>query len=87
MATHPRILAWKIPWTEKPGRLQSMELQRVGHNLATKQQQQLNLMIQLLNPILFLSSHITLLTQLVLFFSHTSQLVGSQFPDQGIAPW
>ena len=64
-----------------------MELQRVGHNLATKQQQQLNLMIQLLNPILFLSSRITLLTQLVLFFSHTSQLVGSQFPDQGIAPW
>ena len=27
MATHPSILAWKIPWTEEPGRLQSMELQ------------------------------------------------------------
>ena len=29
MATHSSTLAWKIPWTEKPGRLQSMELQRV----------------------------------------------------------
>ena len=35
MATHSSILAWKIPWTEKPGRLQSMESQGVGHNLAT----------------------------------------------------
>ena len=32
MATHPRILAWRIPWTEEPGGLQSMGLQRVGHN-------------------------------------------------------
>ena len=32
MATHSSTLAWKIPWTEKPGRLQSMGLQRVGHN-------------------------------------------------------
>ena len=31
-ATHSSILAWKIPWTEGPGRLQSMGLQRVGHN-------------------------------------------------------
>ena len=31
-ATHSSILAWKIPWTEKPGGLQSMGLQRVGHN-------------------------------------------------------
>ena len=29
MATHSSILAWKIPWTEEPGGLQSMELQRV----------------------------------------------------------
>ena len=29
MATHSSILAWKIPWTEEPGRLQSMGLQRV----------------------------------------------------------
>ena len=32
MATHSSILAWRIPWTEEPGRLQSMELQRVGHD-------------------------------------------------------
>ena len=32
MATHSSILAWKIPWTEKPGRLQSMGSQGVGHN-------------------------------------------------------
>ena len=32
MATHSNILAWKIPWAEDPGKLQSMELQRIGHN-------------------------------------------------------
>ena len=32
MATHLSILAWRTPWTEKPGGLQSMGLQRVGHN-------------------------------------------------------
>ena len=31
-ATHSNILAWKIPWTEEPDRLQSVGLQRVGHN-------------------------------------------------------
>ena len=31
MATHSSILVWKIPWTEEPGGLQSMESQRVGH--------------------------------------------------------
>ena len=31
MATHSSTLAWKIPWTEEPGRLQSVGLQRVGH--------------------------------------------------------
>ena len=35
MATHSSILAWKIPWMEEPDRLQSMGLQRVGHNWAT----------------------------------------------------
>ena len=30
MATHSSILAWRIPWTEEPGRLQSMGLQKVG---------------------------------------------------------
>ena len=32
MATHSSILAWRIPWTEEPGGLQSMELQTVGHD-------------------------------------------------------
>ena len=32
MATHSSILAWRIPWTEKAGGLQSMGLQRVGHD-------------------------------------------------------
>ena len=32
MATHASTLAWKIPWTEEPGRLLSMGSQRVGHN-------------------------------------------------------
>ena len=32
MATHSSIPAWKIPWTEEPGGLQSMESQRVRHN-------------------------------------------------------
>ena len=32
MATHSSILAWRIPWAEEPGRLQSMGLQRVGHD-------------------------------------------------------
>ena len=32
MATHSSILVWRIPWTEEPGRLQSMGSQRVGHN-------------------------------------------------------
>jgi len=32
MATYPSILAWRIPWTEEPGRLQSMGLQKVRHD-------------------------------------------------------
>ena len=39
MATHSSICAWRIPWTEEPGGLQSIVLQRVRHNWATKQQQ------------------------------------------------
>ena len=38
MTTHSSILAWKIPWTEEPGGLQSVESQRVGHDWVTKQQ-------------------------------------------------
>ena len=39
MATHSSINAWEIPWTEEPGKLQSMASQRVGHDLTTEQQQ------------------------------------------------
>ena len=37
MATHSCILAWRIPWTEEPGRLQSRRSQRAGHDWETKQ--------------------------------------------------
>ena len=36
MATHSGILAWKIPWTEEPGKLHSMGSQRVGHDWETE---------------------------------------------------
>ena len=36
LSTHSSIPAWEIPWTEEPGGLQFMGLQRVGHNLAIK---------------------------------------------------
>ena len=36
MATHSSILAWKIPWTEEPGGIQSMGLPRVRHDLVTE---------------------------------------------------
>ena len=38
MATHSSILAWRIPWTEEPGELQSIGLQRVRDDIASKQQ-------------------------------------------------
>ena len=39
MAIYASILAWRIPWTEKPGGLQSMGSRRVRHDLTTEQQQ------------------------------------------------
>ena len=42
MATHSSILAWRIPWTEEPGGLQSTGLQRVGHDWATSLTHSLN---------------------------------------------
>ena len=38
MATHSSILTWRIPWTEKPGRIKSMGSQRVGHDWVNEQQ-------------------------------------------------
>ena len=52
MATHSSILAWKIPWTEEPGRLQSMGSQRVRHDWAT------SLHLILLFRFFFFLSHI-----------------------------
>ena len=39
MTIHSSILAWEVSWTEEPGGLESIGLQRVGHGLQTKQQQ------------------------------------------------
>ena len=39
MATHSSILAWRVPWTEEPGELQSIGSQRVRYNRATEQEQ------------------------------------------------
>ena len=47
MATHPSILAWRIPWTKEPGGLQSVGSQRVRHDLATKQKQPCNTHIRI----------------------------------------
>ena len=41
MAMHSSILAWEILWTEKPGRLPSSRLKRAGHDLVSKQQQEM----------------------------------------------
>ena len=60
MATHSRILAWKIPWTEGPGGLQSMGSQRVGHNWVTntKDESSGNKTEHLLTPIFMLLAKI-----------------------------
>ena len=44
VTVHSSTLAWRIPWTEEPGGLQSMGSQRVKHDLATKQKQQYSIM-------------------------------------------
>ena len=48
MATHSGILSWEIPWTEEPGRLQSIGSQRVRHDLGTEQQHICKYVIQIL---------------------------------------
>ena len=49
MATHSSILAWKIPWTEEPGRLQSMESQRVRHDFLKAEEWNLSNLFVFLN--------------------------------------
>ena len=53
MTTHSSILTWESPWTEEPGRLQSMGLQRVGHDLTTKQQKCISVCYKLYKLVLF----------------------------------
>jgi len=54
MATHSSTLAWRIPWTEKPGRLQSMESQRVRHGWAIHiQHQHTNNWVHFLSLLIF----------------------------------
>ena len=49
IATHSSTLAWKIPWMEEPGRLQSMGSQRVGHDGAT------SLILGLVNCVIYIN--------------------------------
>ena len=49
LATHSSILAWRIPWTEEPGGLQFMELQRVRHDLSNLACMQMRYMIKTSN--------------------------------------
>ena len=63
MATHSSILAWRVLWTEEPGSLQSMELQRVGHNLANKHTLQLGRKVMANLNSIFKSRDITLPTK------------------------
>ena len=53
MATHSSILAWRIPWREEPGGLQSMGSQRVGHDMRIKKPTKVNNSKQT-NPILLI---------------------------------
>ena len=48
MAMHFRILAWEIPWTEEPGRLQSMGSQRVRHGLELSKNKKMRILIEYL---------------------------------------
>ena len=55
MATHSSVLAWRIPWTEEPGRLQSMESQRVGHDWVTNTHRQITILCEskiILSPLI-----------------------------------
>ena len=46
MVTHYSILAWRISWTEEPDRLQSMRLQRIGHDKATEHKLNITLTLE-----------------------------------------
>ena len=82
MATHLYIISWRIPGTEEPGRLQSTGSQRVGHNLATMQQQRAKLVRPHLrsadrNKYLWRT-----LADLALLFAHFFQLVRNGYTEK-----
>ena len=60
MATHSSILAWRIPWTEETGGLQSMGLQRVGQNLITKPPPHYSFSNLCERPVFFQIQHISI---------------------------
>ena len=57
MATHSSILAWKIPWTEEPGELQSMGSQGAGYNCTTEHTHIVIIIIEILINGLLFSRH------------------------------
>ena len=82
MATHPNILAWGIPWTGEPGRLQSMGLQRVGHNWVTDTSTLLTSRDLVVLRILSLGA-IELLNQMIIYYDGLAVpcWVSSSIPD------
>ena len=61
MATHSCVLGWRIPWTEEPDGLQSMGLQRVGHDWSTNR-----VPIELIK--IFICSHLSLFPLMIMVF-------------------
>jgi len=76
MATHSSILAWRIPWTEETGRLQSMELERVGHET-----EQLTLSPSLVSFFFLLDSTISIT------FSHFHALEKEMATHSSVLAW
>ena len=72
MTTHSSILAWRIPWLEEPGRLQSMGSQRVGHDWATSLS--LSFLSVLASCILVVCSWVHMILELLCFFGELSTL-------------
>ena len=88
-ATHSSILAWRIPWTEEPGGLQSMGLQRVGHNLETEQQQDSNVhtFLQFLSLILWLLQKIMSSSQRKMYLSLYAQWLAHSMCSEMSIGW
>ena len=68
MATHSSILAWRIPWIEKPGGLQSLGSQRVRHDLGHTNKAIMNILVHV-SMLMFLKNNFLILCSSKLFFS------------------